>query len=261
MLAKLMKYDLKSLLKGVLPIYLIGIVLAIVSRLFDVLVDHLSFLSITAGFMLFFFILAMIAIPFFTLGIVVMKYYNTMVKDEAYLTHTLPVKKSTLVLSKIIDGFILMVISTIVIILCIAIRLFMIDGVFTALKEVWLSSVEVLGLSFWIIIIVAFFLGFISFFTCVFAAISFGQKHNNNKFIMSFVYYIAIYYINQIVSVVLLIVPVYLNKSWWNTLNSENVSIEFINGYLLVALVISLVMSAVYYFITVNNMTKKLNLE
>ena len=107
----------------------------------------------------------------------------------------------------------------------------------------------------------AFFLGFISFFTCVFAAISFGQKHNNNKFIMSFVYYIAIYYINQIVSVVLLIVPVYLNKSWWNTLNSEDVSIEFINGYLLVALIISLVMSAVYYFITVNNMTKKLNLE
>lgn len=261
MLGKLMKYDLRSLFKSLTPIYLIGLILAGSSRGISALASKWPVFGIPSGFLLAFFIIGMIAIPMYAFFQVISKYYKTMAKDEGYLTHTLPVKKSTLINSKIIDAFIVMMTSLLIVFACVTVRIIGLDGVTDILSEIWKGMTTVLGTSFIVITIICCLVQTITSISTIFTAISLGQKHNSNKAVMAFVYYLAIYYINQVIALVFLILPIFLNKSWWNALNSEIPDISFMNGYMLAALALNVVLAGIYYFINVKTLTNKLNLE
>ena len=92
MLAKLIKYDFKFLFKILLPLFVVAPVLALFCRIFSEIGDKLSLLNVPIKLIMVLSVLFIIFLPFATFIIGVIKFYNSMINDEGYLTNTLPVK-------------------------------------------------------------------------------------------------------------------------------------------------------------------------
>ena len=115
MLTKLLKYDFKSLSKVLLPVYGISLLLALLTRIANILADKFSVFSVPSGFISAIFVIILIAVPIVTFIFTILKFYQNLVKDEGYLMHTIPVSKHSLILSKAISSTIYLVISGIMI--------------------------------------------------------------------------------------------------------------------------------------------------
>lgn len=261
MLTKVMKYDLKGLLKSVIPAYIIAILLAFSSKGLNFLADKWNIFNIPNGFILAAFVIGMIILPIYTYIMIIIRYYRTMAKDEGYLTHTLPVKKTTLINAKIIDAFIIMCASILVLAISIGIRIYGIHGVeelFIEIKNMIFSvGAEYFVLTLCIMALFQIILSVNQIFTCI----SLGQTHNGNKAVMSFVYAIGLYYVNQVVSTIFLILPTFLNQTWLEELKKDIPSFTFLNTYMLCALALSIIVGIIYYIINIRTLKNRLNLE
>ena len=110
MLSKLIKYDIKSMLKFISVFYILGIFFAILTRIFFSFDNSLMLRiigEITSGAA----ISMMISILINNLMRSWVRFKNTLYDDESYLTHTLPIDKKTIYLSKAITSFLVMLIS------------------------------------------------------------------------------------------------------------------------------------------------------
>ena len=115
MLTKLLKYELKDRVKNLTAFYIIAIVFAVLTRLFFMIENSLVF-EIIAKFCSGVTISMMFNIIINNVLRFWVRFRQTMYGDESYLTHTLPVNKSTLYSSKMISGLITMIISVLVIV-------------------------------------------------------------------------------------------------------------------------------------------------
>lgn len=260
MLSKLLKYDLKSLLKTLTPLYIIMIMLAVLNRLCIITVDKLPILKIPAGFIMVFYIIMLIGIPIATFIITIIKFYNNLAKDEGYLMHTLPVTKSNLVLSKLFSYMIMMLASIAVIVLAFLIGSYsnevskIISEIFTLISESGKEAVI-------IITAIAVILGVIMQQLLIYASIALGQKHNSNKGIFSIIYGIVLYNVNQVISAIVIFIPMIFDSNIKKYINSDNVPDNIFNQIMFTSMALTVVLIIVYYFTTVKVMDKKLNLE
>ena len=116
MLIKLLKYDLKYMLKNMLIFYILSIFFAITTRILfsinqTVIVNIISQISVGCLFSL----IANILIN--TMMRSWIRFRDSLYKDESYLTHTLPVTKNDIYNSKFLQTLIFFIISFIIIIL------------------------------------------------------------------------------------------------------------------------------------------------
>ena len=119
MLGKLLKHELKSYRLQVGITFLVAIVITVFMKVISMLpmqdADGKIFLQMFT-YMGYTYLLALVG---FALQIfVVVRFYNTMLSDRAYLTFTLPVKTSTHIWSKLLGGVIWQMIGSIFVILC-----------------------------------------------------------------------------------------------------------------------------------------------
>lgn len=260
MLTKLLKYDFKTLFKSLTPIYLIAILIAFLTRIFNIGADKISLLEYPAGIISGLCILLIIGIPFVAFILSIIKYYNNMVKDEGYLTNTLPVKKSSLVMSKLISSTIAMGASIIVSIAVLFLAFNIGDQFFKILGDL---INEINKYDKWIILLVfiSIVIGHISNMLLIYASISLGQMHNGNKALYSVIYGIVIYNVTQIVTTIILFVPAIFNKNYLAEFEQNVPAATFINMFLIFAIIVSIVICVIYYFVTVKALDKKLNLD
>lgn len=260
MLIKLLKYDFKSLFKLLVPIYLISFLIAFISRIFSLLSFKISLLQYPAGLATSLCFMMIIGVPIATFIISVIRYYNNMVKDEGYLTHTLPVKKRDLVLSKLIISTIAMAASVVVSIATIFLAFNINDVLFKILG--WFIDM-VNNYDKWIILIISILLivSYISYMLLMYTSISLGQKHNGNKAIYSVIYGIVIYNATQVLSALILFIPALFTREYFANFDKEIPEATFINGFLIFLIVINLIICFIYYIINVKSLDKKLNLD
>ena len=123
MLGKLLKYDLRSMLKTISLFWAAALVLALVNHF---TMNSLNFESsnfLIDAFLhfipLLLYIGIMIAMGVLTLLIVIQRFYNGLLKDEGYLMFTLPVKPWQLITSKGLSAVIVSFISGLVAVLSI----------------------------------------------------------------------------------------------------------------------------------------------
>lgn len=260
MFIKLLKYDLKEQIKSLTPIFIVTITSIILSRIFIFLMD-ISAIFKTASTLIFTlsFILTL-SLLFIVIGMSITKYYNKTVKDEGYLTHTLPVKKSSIILSKLTSQIILEIIAIVVSSLgiCILTNSNPID-LYNLIIEILGLIAEYSPLTL-ILFIIVLFMSQINITLLMYAAISFGQKHSSNKKFASVVYGVVIYIISQIITVILN-TPILADSSVMVELEKTLPSESVINKTMLISLGISILISLGYFFITKINLEKKLNLE
>lgn len=261
MLSKLLKYDFKALFRVLIPLYGVGFLLALLTRLTNTITTGNSILAIPNGFISSLFVMVLIGIPFLAFIISIMLFYQNLIKDEGYLMNTLPVKKSSLVISKGISACVVLLLSVVV----------SIALLFVGVYGLWfhgdlISEFAKLYISFgqyksftWLILI-AMLLSYIMQQFMFYGAIALGQKHNNKKVLYSVIYVIVLYSINQIASTIVYI-PILINPQWSKYLNNTVPPINILNGYMIATIVLLAVFIIIYYMITVKVLDKKLNLE
>lgn len=122
MTGKLMKYEMRSMLRTFLPLWGAILVVALLNRCtlqIESLRDWLG--GVPAILMMVLYVIAIIAIAIVALVFMIQRFYNGMLKDEGYLMFTLPVKTSQLIWAKCLSATILTFVTSLFCLLSVAI--------------------------------------------------------------------------------------------------------------------------------------------
>lgn len=273
MLGKLIKHEFKATSKIYGLLFGATLILSILSA-FSFYVPFDNFLvDLISSLIMFTFILSVAGGILFSFIIMIRRYYNHMLKDEGYLTHTLPVKMWQIITSKLITNSIWMVASVGVSLLALFI-FFTCTGDIIVFFDNMETFFGVVGdypriILYIVIIVIIIFLQFIDTLLCIFAALSIGQKLVKHKIFGSVAFYFILNYAMGIVtSVLFLLIPNFITDM--NKINS--IKIETFDEFMyfidpvfmkmfLVTIICEIIMGVVYFVITNVMMSKKLNLE
>ena len=205
MLGKLLKYDLKYMIKNMSIFYILSIFFAITTRIFfhmkqSVMVGIIGQISVGCMF-------AMIAnILINTMMRSWIRFRDSIYKDEAYLTHTLPVTKNDIYNSKFIQTLVFFIIGFIVIILSLFITYYTKDR-WIELKNIVdaiTTGLEFDTTLFIISFLMVIFLEIFNAIQCGFLGMLLGYRKNNYKIGFSVLFGFIAYLLSQ--SIVLLLV-------------------------------------------------------
>lgn len=198
MLRKLLKYDLKYMLKNMSIFYILAIFFAVLTRILfsleqTVIVNIIG--QITVGCM--YSMNASILINVMMRSWV--RFRDSIYKDESYLTHTLPVTKNDIYNSKFLQTLIFFIISFFVVILSLFIAYYTQER-WIMLKDFINSITAGLNMDTGLFIaafILIIFLEIFNAIQCGFFGIILGHKQNNNKIGFSVLFGFVAYLIAQ----------------------------------------------------------------
>lgn len=194
MLSKLLKYDLKWCFKPLIVFYIIGIFFSIIVRIIESVPQNLMLViidKICSGTVIA--IMVSILINCFMRNWA--RFISNVYKDESYLTHTLPVSKNKIFLSKVLTSIITLFISFIVIIICMTICVLNANT-----WDILKSSLEASAIYFnssvfslVFVMIITIFFEFLFILMCGVLGIVIGHKSNNLKIVKSILIGFGIY--------------------------------------------------------------------
>jgi preprotein translocase subunit SecG len=201
MLKKLLKYDLIFMYKGLIIFYILSILSAICTRIFDNIGDEMIWVIITK----------------ICSGVTISMLFNIIINnslriwarfsknfygDESYLTHTLPVTKSTHYASKFLTLLITVTSSVVVMILTLLIAYVeSAEQLKVFIESFVFENAKVLDV---IVLVVILLLELIHIIQLGYTGMIFGNRRVDKKIIWSLVYGFIGYLITQIISAVYL---------------------------------------------------------
>ena len=109
MLGKLFKHEFYGMGRLLIPLFiLVAIMTPISSFLLRLNLNGLeaAWAQIIGGLFVIVYVMLLIGMNVALSVFIVMRFYKTMVSDEAYLTHTIPVKTSSIIWVKLANSFI-----------------------------------------------------------------------------------------------------------------------------------------------------------
>lgn len=222
MLNKLLKYDLKYMIKNMSIFYILTIFFAITTRILfsleqTIIVNILGQISVGCMFAM------LVNILINTIMRSWVRFTDSIYKDEAYLTHTLPVTKNDIYNSKFIQTLIFFIVGFLVILFSLFIAYYTKDR-WIMLKD--LISTITTGLEFnttlfVISFIVIIFLEIFNAIQCGFLGIILGHKKNNNKVVLSVLFGFIAYMLSQGIVLLLIFIVGLFNNSIMNLFTSN----------------------------------------
>lgn len=262
MLKKLIKYDVKKMTCALPYFYLASIVFALLTRFVNVWKD-IQFLFILGqifqGTTIALLVNCLVNV---VLNVLIRSFRSTFYGDESYLTHTLPVSKNQLLLSKFISALIILLLTIVVAFLCLFIMFYSIEFI-NVLKQT--LSVVVIGLNIspaGLITLFAFciFFQILSMLLMGFASIVKGHSYNNSKIAKSFLWFAIFYAVSGMVSI-MLVALVLLVSGNVSELFATVMKGETFITLLASALVIYALYTVGFYFITSKLFNKGVNVD
>lgn len=250
MLKKLLKYDLEWCYKPLVVFYILTIFFSIITRIVESFEQTLIVLildKICSGVVIA--MIVNILINCFMRNWA--RFVKNIYKDESYLTHTLPVSKNKIYLSKILTAIITLLTSFIVIIICLTIA--------TLNKDTWVILKESLEqsaiyfdssvFSLIFVIIITIFFEFLFMMMSGILGIIIGHKSNNLKIVKSIVIGFVIYMVLSSMSLVALFVAGLLNSDIMSLFNNIEVSSNALKSMMLVGILVYAIYNLGIYFI------------
>ena len=264
MLGKLIKYDLENINKLLIIFYIITLIFAVLTRIF---------LSIENSFI--FDIIGKICSGT-TIALMINSIINNIIRlwvrfksnlygDESYLTHTLPVTKNQIYLSKFITSFITLFVSTLVIILTLFIAYyskenldFLIKGLLDPIAKIYDSSAIV-------IILLFIFICFLELFNILQAGyfgMICGHKMNSNKLLLSVAFGFIGYMVLQFILILILFVFAIFNKDIMNLFHTTGaVGIDMIKTVIWYGIIGYSVLIIIGFFVNIKLFNKGVNVD
>lgn len=250
MLKKLLKYDLEWCYKPLLVFYILAIFFSIIVRIVESFEQSLIVLiidKICCGVVIA--MIVNILINCFMRNWA--RFVRNIYKDESYLTHTLPVSKNKIYLSKILTAVITLLTSFIVIIVCLAIA--------TLNKDTWIILKESLEqsaiyfdssvFSLIFVMIITIFFEFLFMIMSGILGIIIGHRSNNLKIVKSTVIGFVIYMILSSMSLGALFVAGLLNSDIMSIFNNIEVTSNALKSMMLVGILVYAIYNLGIYFI------------
>ena len=118
-MGKLMKYDLRAAMRLFIPVWIGTLVLSVINSFFigaDYDIEHWM-LNLLTKLTMITNVVLLISVFVITLVYILLRFYQSMVKDEAYLTFTLPVSVDSILWGRTFGGIILYV-GTFLVFIC-----------------------------------------------------------------------------------------------------------------------------------------------
>ncbi len=240
MLNKLLKYDLKYMIKNMSVFYILAIFFSITTRILfslneTTIVNIIGQISVGCMFAM----LANILIN--TMMRSWIRFRDSIYKDESYLTHTLPVTKNNIYDSKFIQTLIFFIFGFMVIVFCLFIAYYTKDR--WILLKGYINSITI-GLNINTVLFVmgmlsVIFLEIFNAIQCGFLGIIMGYKKNNNKIGYAVIYGFINYLLSQGMVLLLVFIVGLFNKNIMDLFKS-NVVFTASSFKLLVVLAIGL---------------------
>lgn len=262
MLLKVLKYDLKFTYKNLIIFYSLSLFFGLLGRIcsiFDTSAIMLILSKINNGIAISMLVSVLINNLMRVWARLVLNFY----KDESYLTHTLPVKKSTLYLSKVLCGLISMLTSTIVIVLTLLLCYYSKENIevlktsLNIIANLYESSITSLLIQLFTLI----FLEFTFILLTGYIGIILGHKSNNNKMLKSCLYGFITYMTSSIIVLLVVYISGLINSDIMSIFKSTTFTISVFKTILLIVMITYLVLIIIEYIIGLKTVNKGVNID
>lgn len=251
MLKKLLKYDLKNIYKVLVVFYILVIFFAIFTRF--MLYKDIAIIKIFGQVCSGITISMIISIIINNIMRLWARFYNNFYKDEAYLTHTLPISKKILFLSKFLTSVITILGSILVIILSLFIAYYTKDNYNLLLNMVSFKTL--------ILVIILFILEMVLLVLSGYFGILIGQSKNEKKMFKTVLYGFISYIVNQILFILVIFIVGVINKDVAVIFESNINNFTIINNLLSVGVWHYFILIIVYYYLCLYIFNKGVNIE
>lgn len=274
MLKKLLKYDLKWTYKILNIIYVLSIIFAIITRflielnsptsiLKDIIKSSLALkitLEITRGIA----ITILINIMVNTIIRIILRFKNNLFSDEAYLTHTLPIPKQTIYLSKVLNAIIISLTSIFVIIISLTIMYYSKENI-EIIKNTLSITASIYNSTVIRLILVLFLVVFTQLtliIMIVYSAILLGYSKSDKRIIKSVTYGIISYLITQILVLLIVYIIGLFDPSIMQVFTSNTVKdITILKKLMYIIITIYLLFNIIYYYIGQRILKQGINID
>lgn len=270
---RLIKYDLKELFKKHIALYIVTLLAAFGCWALHILSEYVPDNGITPvvyPVMIAVYVIVCVVLFIVSIVFVILYFRRSMLKDEGYLTHTLPVHVWLIYVCKLISGYIIYLVNFVVIVVSVCIAIARVDWIWRVPESIN-EQLNVLGYkgSFCTLIIILIILSGIYMYAMFFFCMCMGYTANGNRDAFSFVTYIAVYIVGQILNViVLLLTPIKGNGNMFEEMIKESVTgsdvaftFEEFGHIMTGSVVVSVVMFIAFVVASIYILDKKLNLE
>lgn len=257
MLKKLLKYDLKWSYKALIIFYILSIIFAMLTRIFLNIQEGILF-SIIGKIMQGITITLLINILINNILRIWARTIKNFYSDEAYLTHTLPIKKETLFLSKVLTTIITLLTSTLVIVISLLICYYSkenIEILKNILNQINISNITIIST------ILIFYLEILFLILTGITAIILGYKQNNNKLLKSVLFGLIIYFTMQTLILVIIFIIGLFNQQIMNLFKTNNITPNLLKQMLSLSTIIYIIYNIILYIIGKNTFKKGVNID
>lgn len=269
MLGKIIKHEFKATYKGYLLLFISLFTITALNKTTEYVPLDNTIWNIIKMFLYAAWIILLMFMVMGAMLLAVVRFYKTMVKDEGYLTHTLPVKKSQLIIGKFITSLIWMIVSFIIMIISIflgAMSTGFMNDIINIINEFGNLLSENPEIIIHIVLVLVMLISACgaSIFQ-FYASISLGQMFGR-KLAGSVLFYFVINYAISILSIItMFIVPDFVGRmndtaglSTYDMMTQEGIVFDEL---MIMMIIWQIICMAVCYFITNYRLSKKLNLE
>ena len=261
MIKKLMKYDIKNMITFVSYIYIISIGLAIITRLFNIGRD-IQVLFIISQIFASLTYSAIASILVNTVVHILKVFICSFYKDESYLTHTLPVSKGKLLLSKYLSSLIVILCSVAVSFLSIFI-IFYTPNLMETLSYLISATVAGFNMPGWLFVTLFIFVIFsqiCSMMSMGFASIIIANKYNSKRVFKGLLWFFLFYFGSLYVTLMFAVIIFAISGNLGSLFVSQLSQSSFLT-LLILALVLYAIYSFVFYFIARKQFNKGVNVD
>lgn len=282
MLGKLIKYDIKSMSKTFIPLWVLTPVIAMMlslsmrgmvttsklSPMGSLVAARNGIVAMVMGLLFFGVIVGLVVM---TIMFVIQRFWNGLLKEEGYLMFTLPVETWELITAKGLSAtFVTCISGADAVFSCLVLALFSEEVILNTLADVWkLLTKELfeMGPVFMFSLVLILFLFILSVAQSiyhVYAAMALGQLFEGHRVLGSCVSYVGISIAlsvatSIVASVTSWILPNSWSYNWWYYMNHSSEIMGLV--YLLVMILFAAVEIIVYHVITERILSTRLNLE
>lgn len=261
MLIKTLKYDLKFTYKNLIIFYTLSLFFALLGRLCGLFDSSIMMIisKINNGISISMIVSILINNLMRVWARLVLNFY----KDESYLTHTLPVKKCTLYLSKVLCGLITMLTSTLVIALSLFICYYSKENIellktsLNIVATLYNSSITSLLIQVFTLI----FLEFTFILLTGYIGIILGHKSNNNKMLKTCLYGFITYMASAIIILLVILLCGLFNSNIMKLFTTNTFVLSTFKTVLLIAMITYTLLIIIEYLVGLHEINKGVNID
>ncbi len=269
MVRKLFKHEFLALMRLFIPVYAVLIAMSVFGRILQIFESDSVVYSIISTFSTIVYVVGIFAVLLLTTVFCVIRFYKNLFTAEGYLTFTLPTTPTKLVLVKLVTATVFEIASVVMVLFSISIL-----TMGEAYSEIVKAAAYLLkflegrvGVHLWLYVleliltmILAAATGLLLYYGCI----TVGQMFRKNRILAAVGVYFACYIVSQIISTIITIfASLCIDAQFMETIAAfiEAHIIGSIHTAFLVSMAVSLLLSAVYFFVIKFIIERKLNLE